>query len=41
MEDERNGTGGMRGERGGAYRVLEGKPEGRRVHLKTLASMVR
>jgi len=40
MEDERNGSGGMRGERGGAYRVLEGKPEGRRVHLKTLASMV-
>jgi len=35
MEDEKNGTSGMRGERRSAYRVLVGKPEGRRVHLKT------
>jgi len=35
MEDERNGASGMRGERRGAYRALEGKPEGRIVHLKT------
>jgi hypothetical protein len=36
MEDERNGASGTRGERRRAYRVLMGKPEGRRVHLEDL-----
>jgi hypothetical protein len=35
MEDERNGASGMRGKRIAACRVLVGKPEGRRIHLKT------
>jgi hypothetical protein len=35
MEDERNGASGMREERRCGYRVLVGKTEGRRVHLKT------
>jgi hypothetical protein len=35
MEDESNGASGMRGERRGAYIVLVGKPEGKRIHLKT------
>ena len=35
MEDEKNGASGMHVERRGAYRVLVGKPEGRRIHLKT------